>query len=129
VGGLVALVGALVPQVLAQAQAEFEKRKDSRTAYSKAKTGIDYLPLRLSTLGLLKAAALIQRVHVYKHEAELYEELLERWLRRRDDNRTSVQWGSDMYDTLFAIRELLEQHALDWDSLTPDQRLKLLLTV
>jgi hypothetical protein len=129
VSGLVALVGALVPQIIAHSRAEFDKLKESRIAYSNAKTGIDYLTVRLCALKLPQASALIQRTHVYKHQAELYEELLERWLRRREDLRTSLEWGEDMYKKLFKIRCLLEQHASEWDNLTPDQRLKLLHTV
>jgi hypothetical protein len=129
ISGLVALVAALVPQILAQARADFDKRKESRIAYSNAKTGIDYLPLRLSALKLSEASALIQQTHVYKHQAELYEELLERWLRRRNDQRSSLQWGDDMYDKLFAIRQVLERHGAEWDSLSPSQRLELLYKV
>ena len=75
ISGLVALASVLIPAIISQANADFKKLKESRIAYSSAKTGIDYLPLRLSSLNLSEATAHIQQVHVYKHQAELYEEL------------------------------------------------------
>src|ERR1700733_12102147 len=70
----------------------FERLRDSRTAYSEAKTGIDYLPLRLCTLDLKAAAAFVQRAHVRKHEAELYPEL-KLHLKKRGIDKTPEQWG------------------------------------
>jgi hypothetical protein len=132
IGFGVAVLGILVPAVLTQARNSFERLKDSRNAYSEAKTGVDYLPIRLSALNLKEAGALVQAVHVRKHQAELYDELGQ-WLERRynegDDRRDPVKWGDKMYDRLFAIRVILERHADRWDQMTPADRLNLLLEI
>jgi hypothetical protein len=128
VGFGAALLGILIPAVFAEARYSFERLRDSRTAYSEAKTGIDYLPLRLCTLDLKAAAAFVQRAHVRKHEAELYPEL-KFHLKKRGINKTPEQWGDGIYSQLFDVRELLEAHAGEWDSLRPEARLALLREV
>src|SRR5580704_4578819 len=128
VGFGAALLGILIPAVFAEARYSFERLRDSRTAYSEAKTGIDYLPLRLCTLDLKAAAAFVQRAHVRKHEAELYPEL-KFHLKKRGINKTPEQWGDGIYSQLFDVRELLETHAGEWDSLRPEARLALLRDV
>ena len=125
VGFGAALLGILIPAVFAEARYSFERLRDSRTAYSEAKTGIDYLPLRLCTLDLKAAAAFVQRAHVRKHEAELYPEL-KFHLKKRGIKKTPDQWGDGIYSQLFDVRKLLEAHAGEWDSLGPDARLALL---
>lgn len=124
VGFGAALLGILIPVVFTETRLEFERLRDSRTAYSEAKTGVEYLPICLCTLKLKKAAALVQRVHVRKHEADLFPEL-GMHLKRRGIDKTPDQWGDNLYAKLFTIRELLEAHAGEWDSLTPQERLKL----
>ena len=128
VGFGAALLGILIPAVLSEARYGFERLRDSRTAYSEAKTSVDYLPLRLCTLDLKAASALVQRAHVRKHEAELYPELRIH-LKRRGIDKTPDQWGDELYYRLFSIRELLERHAGEWDSLGPGVRLALLREV
>ena len=128
VGFGAALLGILIPAVFAEARYSFERLRDSRTAYSEAKTGVDYLPLRLCTLDLKAAAAFVQRAHVRKHEAELYPEL-KFHLKKRGINKTPEQWGDGIYSQLYDVRELLEAHAGEWDSLRPDARLALLREV
>lgn len=63
-----------------------------------------------------------------KHEAELYPELTFH-LKKRGIDKTPEQWGDGIYSQLFDVRELLEAHAGDWDSLRPDARLVLLREV
>jgi hypothetical protein len=122
VGFGTALLGILIPTIFAEARFSFERLKDSRTAYSEAKTGVDYLALRVCTLDLKAAAALVQRTHVKKHEAELFPELRVH-LKRRGIALTPEQWGDALYDRLFTMRTLLEAHSGDWDSLKMDERL------
>jgi len=125
VGFGAALLAILIPAYLSEVRFHFERLRDSRTAYSEAKTGQDYLLLRLSTLDLKDAAALVQRVHVRKHEAELYSELAIH-LKRRRINRTAEQWGDEIYGRLFIVRQLLESKAGEWDSMSIGSRLKFL---
>jgi hypothetical protein len=122
VGVGAASLGILIPAVFAEARYSFERLRDSRVAYSEAKTSVDYLPLRLCTLDLKAASVLVQRAHVRKHEAELYPEL-KFHLKRRGIDRTPEQWGNDLFERLYVVRKLLEAHADDWDSLTPPTRL------
>jgi hypothetical protein len=124
VGFGAALLVMLIPAAFAEARYSFDRLRDSRTAYSEAKTSIDYLPLRLCTVDLKTAAGMVQRAHVRKHEAELYTEL-KFHLKRRGIRRTPEQWGDGLYFRLFIVRNLLEKHAHDWDSLSPERRLAL----
>ncbi|WP_375765121.1 hypothetical protein NR798_25745 [Archangium gephyra] len=129
IGFGVALLGILVPAIFTEEQNNFERLKESRTAYSEAKTGVEYLPLRLCTLSLQDAAILVQSVHVHKHQAELYDELRQ-WLERKSGGNPEKEdpaiWGEKTYRKLSAIRKILEAHAASWDKLSPDARLKLL---
>jgi hypothetical protein len=122
VGFGAALLGILIPAVFAEARYSFERLRGSRTAYSEAKTAVDYLRLRLCTLNLNSAAAFVQRAHVRKHEAELYPEL-QIHLKRRGIHKTPEQWGDGLDSRLFDVRQLLEAHVSDWNSLTPHARL------
>jgi hypothetical protein len=128
VGFGAALLGILIPAVFAEARYSFERLRDSRSAYSEAKTSIDYLPLCLCTLDLKAAAAAVQKAHVRKHEAELYPELIVH-LKRRGIDKTPEQWGDELYGRLFDVRRVLEAHAGTWDSLRPEARLVLLRKV
>jgi hypothetical protein len=119
------LLGILIPALFAESRFSFERLRDSRTAYSEAKTSIDYLPLRLCTLNLREAVTLVQKSHVRKHEAELYPELKVH-LRRRGIPLSPDAWGDSLYNRLFNIRECLEAHVSDWDTLNTGARLAIL---
>ena len=103
----------------------FDLLKESRRAYSEAKTGVDYLELRLSSLKLADAAPLLQQTHISKHVAELYPEV-ELHLRRRGIYLSPTEWGDGLYYRLAAARVLLEQHIQKWDDLQPADRLQIL---
>lgn len=120
-GTVVALLGTLVPLAFKVSRESFEQRKEARHAYSEAKTGVDYLHLRLSTLSLSEAAQLVQSIHVKKHLAETYPELAE-YLH----GRTIEAWGTDMWTKLNASRQVLEKSGNQWDQLLPQQRLEAL---
>jgi hypothetical protein len=124
VGIAFVVLSVLIPAGVGEVRHAFERLKESRIAYSEAKTGVDYLPLRVSSLPLKEASALIQQVHVHKHQAELYEEL-ELHLRRRGYQGTPEEWGDMLYYELLRVRDLLEKHSGQWDNLQPDARLKI----
>jgi hypothetical protein len=128
VGVGVTLAGILIPAVLSEARQDFERLRESRLAYSQAKTGVEYLPLRLAGLSFKDAAKLIQHTHTDKHMAELYPEL-ESHLKRRQIEKTPKQWGDGLYSTLYDLRHVLEEHAGEWDTLTPQARLALIRKV
>jgi hypothetical protein len=125
-GFVVGMLGILIPAVASEARQRFDQRKASRIAYSKAKTGVDYLKLRLAAASLAEAATALQRAHFLKHQAELYDEFPE-WLKKRHGAaKTADQWDEEMYGKLFCARQALEQNAEAWDRLSPAQRIALL---
>ncbi len=131
-GVVVALASILIPAIYSESGESFARLKESKRLYSRAKTGLDYLPIQLSLLPVKEAAALIQRVHTYKHQAEMYEELPQH-LKKRFDDGSPLQdpdnWGDRIYLKLFQMRLVLEHHVSDWDRMRPARRLQLLLAV
>lgn len=127
-GFVVGMLGILIPAVVIEARHRFEQRKESRVAYSAAKTTIDYLKLRLATASLEEATTAVQQAHFNKHLAQLYDDLAE-WIKRRYPAKLKMdpdKWDVLMYGRLFAARVVLENHANAWDTLSPAARIKLL---
>lgn len=120
-GIVVVLLGTILPLVFRLSREHFEHNKEARLAYSEAKTGVDYLHLRLSTASLDQAVEHIQSVHVKKHLAGSYPELLNFLF-----GQTTSEWSSKMYERLVATRKVLEENSEDWDQLLPYQRLAIL---
>jgi hypothetical protein len=124
-GFVVALLGIFVPALIGEIKFKFEKLQTSRELYSKAKTGVDYLPVRLCNLNFDDASALIQKVHVYKHQAELY--FTEQIWHLQKHKVTPDEWSEIMYRKLLGFRTSLQEHADDWDHLSKSEKLALLL--
>jgi hypothetical protein len=125
-GFVVGMLGILIPAVSTEARQRLEQRKASRIAYSKAKTGVDYLKLRLAAASLAEAATALQTAHFHKHQAELYDDLQE-WLEKRyGPDKTALEWDEEMYRKLFGARKVLEENAEVWDRLSPEVRIALL---
>jgi len=120
----VGLLGILIPARLSEVQNNFERLKESRVAYSEAKTGVAYLPLRLCSLTFAEAGAFIQQVHFHKHQAQLYQELNQHV---RHQWPSPSAWADEMYTYLEGFRRILEKHAADWDVLERGDRMRLLL--
>jgi hypothetical protein len=125
VGFLVAGAGVLIPKGLSEARSAFERYNESNIAFSRAKTGVDYLSLRLCTLELKEASEYLQRVHVWKHRAELYPEL-QRHLQVREQTISPRQWADWMFWQLHEVRDALESRAESWDTIPRSERLGLL---
>jgi hypothetical protein len=121
----VALIGILVPARLREVRYNFQRMKESRVAYSEAKTGVAYLPIQLCSLNFAEAAALAQRVHFHKHQAELYHDELKAYAQHL--GVSPEEWGKKLYDRLKVFRSVLEDHVADWDSLPRNERIKVLL--
>lgn len=127
-GVIVAILGILIPAVVTESRNRFEQRKESRIAYSAAKTTIDYLKLRLSTASLAEATTAIQQAHFNKHIAELFDDF-PLWLKKRYEPSaamTAEKWDEMMYRRLFETRKILENNAPTWDLLWPQERMRLL---
>jgi hypothetical protein len=128
-GFLIAMLGILIPNAVGEAKDNFKKLRASRIAYSKAKTGIDYLRLELSMMSLVEAAASLQKVHFHKHYAQLFDDFEEHLKKRYDSNNEMKNpdiWDKEMYTRLFVTREILEAHADEWDAMTRERRIALL---
>lgn len=128
-GFVVAMLGIVIPQVVSDERYRFERMRESRIAYSEAKTGIDYLKIRLATLPLAEATALVQQAHYKKHHAELFDELTLHLRRRYGPDMTPEIWDETMYRKLFGTRRVLEENVGAWDGLTGQQRIRLLDSV
>ena len=122
IGFLVATLGILIPQSFTESKYEFERFRESRLAYSEAKTGIEYLPDRLADLEFAAAVELIERVHVRKHVAETYTEL-----KQHLHGRSPRDWGDGAYARLAGMRDVLREHSHDWSALDRHERLQMLL--
>ena len=119
IGFLVAILVVLVPQLLPEEKYRFERLKDSRQAYSKAQTGITYLPNKIADLSLNDSVALLQSVHQDLHVAQTYEELAGHLA----PYETPEKWGPSKYRTLMAIKATLEERIEDWDTMPSVARL------
>jgi hypothetical protein len=124
-GFLVAMLGIIIPRMLAEIRADLEHAKAARAAYSEAKTGFDYLKSRLVSMKLSKAMVHLQSVHTKKHFAELFPEF-ERYLSNSEGPAVAHIWTRRFYNSLLRTRKMMQARASDWDDLTPEQRLALL---
>jgi hypothetical protein len=125
-GFLVAMLGVLIPAVVAESKYNFERLKASRVAYSRVKTGIDYLKLRLAAMDFKEAGAHLQAVHLQKHQADLYDEL-QLWLTRRfGPEMTMDDWDDMTYRKLLRARLLLQEKEAQWNNMHPADRVKAL---
>lgn len=73
-GFLITLLGVAIPHLLPEARYGFETLKEGREIYSKAKTGIDYLPYKLASLDFKNGIEHIESIHRLKHLADAYIE-------------------------------------------------------
>jgi hypothetical protein len=77
VGVVVTLVSVVVPLMLPEARDRFEQYKESRQAYSRAKTAVIYLPDRVvANVDREKAFVLVEEAHREIHLAETFEEVI-----------------------------------------------------
>lgn len=127
VGVAVGLAAIIVPTLLSWHRERFERYKESRQAYSRASTGVHYLPERLAGLNYIEAMQLINEVHEHKHVAETYEELKDQ-ISRRAGNRTQKQWSDNMWKTLEAYQTVVSEEPAKWDQETRKNRLQKLKT-
>ena len=104
VGFLVAILGVSVPQLLPEARDRFERFKNSRVAYSDAKTAVIYLPETLSKLTFGPAVAAVRDAHRMLHVAETYSELQTHLISWHPHPKT---WVDRNYWELMAIRRAL----------------------
>jgi hypothetical protein len=75
-GVTVALLTAILPLILPEARDRYERYKESREAYSRAKTAAIYLPDRVVGTDREKAFDLVQEAHRALHLAETFEDII-----------------------------------------------------
>jgi hypothetical protein len=112
VGGFVVTgLGALIPSLLTTAKDSRETARESRIAYSRAKTAVIYLPGSLSEVGYAEAMRVLEGAHRKLHIAETYAEL-ESYLDWYPGGRDV--WVAENYWQLTAARLLLQSCADTW---------------
>jgi hypothetical protein len=121
VGIVVALISVIVPLVLPEARDRFEQYKESRRAYSRAKTAVIYLPDRVSSADKETAVVLVEGAHRELHLAETFEDVIIekgylKWFERPD------LWIPYNYWQIVAVAEVLrkgnQRSPEDTDALT-----------
>lgn len=76
-GVLVGIVTVIIPLLIPEARDRFERYKESRRAYSRAKTAVIYLPDRVANAGDTKEAMrLVEQAHRELHYAETFEQVI-----------------------------------------------------
>lgn len=120
---LVTLLVALLPQVYTEKKDRFERLKESRRAYSEAKTAVIYLPYKLSEMNYLRGASALEVAHVKLHMALTYPEL-ETHLSQLGHTETPREWGEKVYDKLVKMKELLKEKGEEWDNMKRTARLE-----
>ncbi len=77
VGVVAAIVIVIIPLLLPEARDRFERYKESRQAYSRAKAAVMYLPYRVANAADMKEATeLVQEAHRELHFAETFEKVI-----------------------------------------------------
>lgn len=115
IGFLVTLLGTLIPNILPEAKYKFDKLKEGREIFSKAKTGIDYLPFRLAELGFRESFEHIERIHEVKHLADTYIK----------DMPQIGKWPYDPYEKITVVRNLVLSKSKDWDKMSRESKLEI----
>ena len=111
IGFLVALLGTIIPNLILESRDNFERAKQSRIAYSQAKTSVIYLPGTLAVLEYGDAMAVLQESHRKLHIAETYGKELDEYLEWYGDKKA---WTDQTYWELTTVRILLQSRADEW---------------
>jgi hypothetical protein len=119
IGFLVVLMGKIIPNLVFEGRDDFERAKESRVAYSQAKTSVIYLPGTLAVLDYGEAMAVVQKSHRKLHIAETYGKELSEYLEWYGDK---IVWTDQVYWELTAVRRLLQSHADIWNNLKAGDR-------
>ena len=116
VGIVVTLLSIIIPMIIAEDKAKFERYKDSRLAYSKAKTAVLYLADRVQTVDKKTAFALIEEAHRELHLAETFQDIIisEKHLEWWEGNKKL--WIPYNYWQIISVAKVLRIH--DWGTST-----------
>ena len=101
VGFLIAIVGLIVPQLLARTKYNFEFLKEGKELYSEVKTGIDYLPYKIPFLNFKESLSLIEEIHQKKHLTDLYDD-------KNGESYWKILEEYKAYEKLTKVRDLIK---------------------
>jgi hypothetical protein len=122
VGVFLTLVSALIPAVVSDARDRFERYKESRRAYSRAKTAIIYLPDKvLASENHESALQLVEAAHRQLHFAETFQQdMIEKgYLNWFGNPRLWILYN---YWQIAAVATVVRQ--IDWNSPERKERLR-----
>ena len=109
---VVVFVSAIIPNLISQARYRFEQYKESRLAYSRAKTAVVYLQDKvLNVDDLEKAFLLVEKAHRDLHFAETFENMIikQGYLGWFDNPKL---WITYNYWRIAAVAEVLREFEL-----------------
>lgn len=114
VGIVVTLVSVIIPVMLSESRDKFERYKESRQAYSRAKTAVLYLPDRVTNADQENAFRLVEEAHRELHLAETFEDvIIEKGHLKWFGN--PQLWILYNYWQIVAVAEVLRSRTIDWD--------------
>ncbi len=119
----VTLFVALLPLVYTEKKDRFERLKESRRAYSEAKTAVIYMPYKLSEMTYLEGVSALEEAHVKLHMAQTYPELAIH-LYRLGHSETPKVWAKNVYDKLVTMKKVLRDKSKEWDDMKRTIRLE-----
>ena len=110
----VTIISAIIPHIISRERDRFEQYKESRLAYSRAKTAVLYLPDRVVSVDdREKAFLLVEKAHRELHFAETFKNLI--------INRKYLSWFANPklwiiynYWQIVAVAEVLREFEIDW---------------
>jgi hypothetical protein len=121
---VIALVSAIIPNLISQARDQFEQYKESRLAYSKAKTAVLYLPDRVVNVDDRKTAFLIvEETHRKLHVAETFKDMIIRRGYLSWFNNPEL-WIIYNYWQIVAVAKVLRECEIDWSVLENKNKLR-----
>lgn len=114
VGIVVTLVSVIIPLMLPELRDRFERYKESRLAYSRAKTAVLYLSDRVINVDEDKAFQLVEEAHRELHFAETFEDMIIdkgylKWF------KNPSLWIPYNYWQIVAVAEVLRSSKVDWN--------------
>jgi hypothetical protein len=124
---VIAFVSAIIPNLISQARDQFEQYKESRLAYSKAKTAVLYLPDRVVNVDdRKKAFLLVEETHRELHVAETFKDMIISKGYLSWFNNPEL-WITYNYWQIVAVAEVLRECEIDWS--VPENKNKLRKTL
>jgi hypothetical protein len=121
VGVAVTLISVIIPHMLPEARDRFERYKESRRAYSQAKTSVLYLADRVVNVDRKEAFLLVEKAHRELHFAETFEEVIidKNYLKWFDN---PALWITYNYWQIYAVAEVLR--VSNWETSEDEKKLK-----